>query len=190
VKELFCRDRVYRTAILRFCRAESEGEVSLSRSFIQSRCHWGCSMRNFLLGAAAAALVSSGSAALADPPAQLDFGVYHNGDSAPLENVQLYVYGGRNYCWYDAGWEGPGWYWCGYAWRGGYGWGGLYGWNGWRGGHPGGYSWGGGRGRGGYSHGGYGHASYGHASYGHASSGGRGGGHSARSGGGHGGHHR
>jgi hypothetical protein len=29
-------------------------------------------------------------------------------------NVQ-YVYGGRGYCWYDYGWNGPGWYWCGYA---------------------------------------------------------------------------
>ena len=30
------------------------------------------------------------------------------------EDVQ-YFYGGRNYCWYPYGWNGPGWYWCGYA---------------------------------------------------------------------------
>ena len=26
-----------------------------------------------------------------------------------VDNVQLYVYGGRRYCWYDYGWQGPGW---------------------------------------------------------------------------------
>jgi hypothetical protein len=31
-------------------------------------------------------------------------------------------------------WQGPGWYWCGYAYRTGLGWGGGYEWNGWR--HP------------------------------------------------------
>src|SRR3954452_15781995 len=44
--------------------------------------------------------------------------------SALTENVQLYVFGGRNYCWYDDGWNGPGWYWCGYRYRSGFGWGG------------------------------------------------------------------
>ncbi|WP_156970891.1 hypothetical protein [Beijerinckia mobilis] len=47
-----------------------------------------------------------------------------------IEPVQ-YVWGGRNYCWYPGGWQGPGWYWCGYAWRHGYGWGGGHGWQGW-----------------------------------------------------------
>jgi hypothetical protein len=51
----------------------------------------------------------------------------------PIENA-AYVYGGHNYCWYDEGWRGPGWYWCGYAFRHGLGWGGAVGWNGWRGG--------------------------------------------------------
>jgi hypothetical protein len=50
--------------------------------------------------------------------------------------VLFYPYAGRRYCWYDYGWSGPGWYWCGYAGRRGYGWGGGYGWRGWRGGHP------------------------------------------------------
>lgn len=45
-----------------------------------------------------------------------------------------YVYGGYSYCWYEAGWRGPGWYRCGYALRHGLGWGGAVGWNGWRGG--------------------------------------------------------
>jgi hypothetical protein len=54
---------------------------------------------------------------------------------APVDNVQFF-FGGQNYCWYDSGWQGPGWYWCGYAWRSGYGWGGGMGFHGWT--HPGG----------------------------------------------------
>lgn len=42
-----------------------------------------------------------------------------------------FVFGGRNYCWYDRGWNGPGFYWCGYAFRRGFGWGGGHGWHGW-----------------------------------------------------------
>jgi hypothetical protein len=55
----------------------------------------------------------------------------------PAENVQFF-FGGRNYCWYDNGWQGPGFYWCGCAFRTGLGWGGGYGWDGWHGGGPGG----------------------------------------------------
>jgi hypothetical protein len=54
-------------------------------------------------------------------------------ESSPVENAQ-FVWGGRNYCWYNSAWRGPGWYWCGYAWRRGIGWGGAAGWRGWR--HP------------------------------------------------------
>ncbi|TMJ06442.1 MAG: hypothetical protein E6G97_00030 [Alphaproteobacteria bacterium] len=53
-----------------------------------------------------------------------------------VEKTQ-FVYLGRNYCWYPDGWHGPGFYWCGYAYRTGYGWGGPIGWRGWRGGGPG-----------------------------------------------------
>ena len=42
------------------------------------------------------------------------------------------VFGGHEWCWYDDGWRGPGWYWCGYGARYGYGWGGGEGFNGWR----------------------------------------------------------
>ena len=45
--------------------------------------------------------------------------------TSPIEEVQLYVYGGRRYCFYPDGWRGPGYYWCGYAWRRGFGWGGY-----------------------------------------------------------------
>jgi len=54
-----------------------------------------------------------------------------------IENVQ-FIFGGRRYCWYDDGWQGLGWYWCGYRWRSGLGWGGGEGWHGWRDGQRGG----------------------------------------------------
>lgn len=54
-----------------------------------------------------------------------------------VEHVQ-FIWLGQNYCWYDDGWNGPGWYWCGQYLSPGLGWGGGYGWHGWRGGHRGG----------------------------------------------------
>jgi hypothetical protein len=50
---------------------------------------------------------------------------------AVVEHVQ-YRYGGRRHCWYDDGWNGRGWYWCGYAHRHGHGYGGGEGYRGWR----------------------------------------------------------
>jgi hypothetical protein len=44
--------------------------------------------------------------------------------------AQYYSVGGDDYCWCDEGWQGPGWYWCGYEWDDGLGWGGPYDWNG------------------------------------------------------------
>jgi len=75
------------------------------------------------------------------------------GDALPVQHTQFF-YGGQNYCWYPDGWRGPGYYWCGYAWRRGFGWGGGYGWHGWGGGR--GFRGGGfhGGGRGGGFHGG------------------------------------
>jgi hypothetical protein len=68
-----------------------------------------------------------------------------------------YFFGGEQYCWYSDGWEGPGWYWCGYAWRDGLGWGGPRGWHGWHrgGGHGGGHLGGGGHVGGGHIGGGH-----------------------------------
>lgn len=54
--------------------------------------------------------------------------------ASPIEKSQYYSFDDDDYCWYDEGWEGPGWYWCGYEWESGLGWGGPYGWNGWGGG--------------------------------------------------------
>ena len=105
----------------------------------------------------------------------------------PVEKTQLFIFGGRHYCFYLDGWHGPGWYWCGYEFRRGFGWGGPEGWHGWyrRGhgfhGNRGGHEMRGGVGMGHGGHGGMGHGGMGHGGMGHG-----GGGHG---GGGHGGHH-
>ena len=76
--------------------------------------------------------------AQAAPVASLSYAFDTGGAQPVLEPAQFvrggYFYAGRNYCWYDSAWSGPGWYWCGYPWRRGYGWGGGYGWRGWGGG--------------------------------------------------------
>jgi hypothetical protein len=80
---------------------------------------------------------------------------------APMENAQFF-FGGQNYCWYDAGWQGPGWYWCGYANRRGLGWGGGAGFHGWqRGGGRGGHGGHVGRPSGGHVRPGGGHGGHG-----------------------------
>jgi hypothetical protein len=91
---------------------------------------------SFRVFALAAAFVAAGFATnrasampLSDPA----------GIRAALEDVSItakvqYSWGGRNYCWYDDGWNGPGWYWCGQYLTRGIGWGGGVGWHGWRGG--------------------------------------------------------
>jgi len=94
-------------------------------------------MRNkvvMLIGAAVLAtpmMIKPSAAAVGAAPAGLS-------DAADqliaTENAQ-YSWGGRRYCWYDDGWSGPGFYWCGYSWRRGLGWGGPVGWRGW--GHSG-----------------------------------------------------
>jgi hypothetical protein len=88
-----------------------------------------------MLVVAAGALVLGGAlaagraqAAVQDGPSALGV-ASENG--ALAEQVQ-FRWGGYNYCWYDDGWRGPGWYWCGYAYRAGFGWGGPVGWNNWR----------------------------------------------------------
>jgi hypothetical protein len=45
--------------------------------------------------------------------------------------ADVHVFRGHDFCFYFDGWNGPGWYRCGYAWRSGLGWGGVYGWNDW-----------------------------------------------------------
>lgn len=73
------------------------------------------------------------------PPANAQADAIVGAVAAGIANS--YAFGGQNYCFYPNGWRGPGWYWCGYAFRSGLGWGGPVGWHGWRrpgfGGRPG-----------------------------------------------------
>jgi hypothetical protein len=85
-------------------------------------------IKRLILGAAGAASLLGGAVAANASPL-LVRGVDEPG-AAVVEQAQ-YVYSGHNYCWYDGGWRGPGWYWCGYAGRRGLGWGGVAGWRGW-----------------------------------------------------------
>jgi hypothetical protein len=55
-------------------------------------------------------------------------------DSLTLIHPVQFVFGGHKHCWYPDGWNGPGWYWCGYRLRKGRGWGGGEGYRGWK--HP------------------------------------------------------
>ena len=41
-------------------------------------------------------------------------------DLSSIKQAQ-FIFGGRNYCFYLDGWHGPGFYWCGYAYRRGLG---------------------------------------------------------------------
>jgi hypothetical protein len=97
-------------------------------------------MRKFALSLVLATALTAGTALTG--AAQAAPGVAGQLDAAAgginmVERTQ-FIFGGRNYCWYAGGWRGPGWYWCGYAWRRGYGWGGGRGWHGW---HNGGRGW-------------------------------------------------
>ena len=96
-------------------------------------------MRKFVTGLATLAAIAAGVTTLStrsDAAGLPGTGVLNGAaDSiAVTENVQLYMFGGRRHCWYDDGWQGPGWYWCGYRHRRGFGWGGGAGWHGWGGG--------------------------------------------------------
>jgi hypothetical protein len=112
---------------------------------------------------ALAVALALGGAVLAGPVAAMPAGPLALPSAASDVQQVQYIYGGRNYCWYGNGWHGPGYYWCGYAFRRGFGWGGGYGWRGWGGGGRGprvGYYRGGGY-RGGGFHGGGFHGGHG-----------------------------
>jgi hypothetical protein len=65
---------------------------------------------------------SSAAASVGDATKALD----------PVQKAQ-YFWDGYEYCWYDDGWNGPGWYVCNYGpWISGLWWGGPFGWHHWR----------------------------------------------------------
>src|SRR5277367_513867 len=105
------------------CSRNSEGIEAMSR----------LSLPTALLLALFLPLVRSGAEAGVGNRAGEAFCAWKR--SPPIEKVQYFSFDDQDYCWYDDGWNGPGWYWCGYESDQGAGWGGPYGWNGWGGGH-------------------------------------------------------
>ncbi|MFZ2108153.1 MAG: hypothetical protein WAV18_22700 [Roseiarcus sp.] len=84
------------------------------------------------LGGAAQASVADGLVSGTAPRvSQVQFAQFNPLD-IPGAIVGGLMFGGHNYCWYDDGWSGPGYYWCGYGYYNGYGYGGGEGWHGWR----------------------------------------------------------
>jgi hypothetical protein len=80
---------------------------------------------------AVAVFVGFIGSAQAAPVSQIDHLSGVSNQFRQVEETQ-FVYRHRRYCFYPNGWHGPGFYWCGYAWRRGFGWGGPRGWHGWR----------------------------------------------------------
>jgi len=151
---------------------------------------------------AGASMIGVGAAPMVAPAA-----ICNAADSLNVVERAAFIWLGHNYCWYDDGWNGPGWYWCDQYRVHGIGWGGGYGWHG---GHAGGGRGGhahaaavyGGHARAAVVHGGHTHAALVHGGHAHAavshrgggghahgavSHGGGGGGHARGGGGGHGG---
>ena len=128
-------------------------------------------MRKFVITVATATVVLAGAPISAGAaPIVAPGSIRGAADNLNLVEHAQFLWLGRNYCWYDNGWNGPGWYWCGQYLTPGIGFGGGYGWHNWRGGHPGGGHPGGGHPRGGHPGGGHpggGHPGGGHPGGGH-----------------------
>jgi hypothetical protein len=116
-------------------RGSLRGEFTRILQFGQSRFEEETMQRIGLTLTAAVALIAGGTvadrlqAAPIGPPEGLRAAL---GSLDTIEKAQAFVWQGRRYCWYDDGWHGPGFYWCGYARRHGLGWGGGAGWHGWQ----------------------------------------------------------
>jgi hypothetical protein len=82
-----------------------------------------------LLVAAGALAVGTQANAVSIPPGGLNPAL---AETDIVDQAAVYVYEGRRFCFYFDGWNGPGWYRCGFAFRRGLGWGGTYGWRSWR----------------------------------------------------------
>ncbi len=93
--------------------------------------------RAWLCAVGLAAVLGMAGAARATPAAPAAPAIDRSAAQLDVVDRAAYVYRGRSYCWYPGGWNGPGWYRCGYSGRHGYGWGGANGWQGWYFGPPG-----------------------------------------------------
>ncbi len=157
-------------------------------------------MRRFAVSIAATVFIAGApiiGASVGAAPMVAPGAIRDAADSLNMVERAQFVWLGHNYCWYDDGWNGPGWYWCGEYLYSGMGWGGGYGWHHWHGGHPRAYYHGAHVSHGAnvshanvsharVSHANVSHANVSHANVSHGSGGHGGGGHG---GGGHGGKH-
>ena len=57
-------------------------------------------------------------------------------DRLSLVEQTQFIFEDKEYCWYESGWNGPGWYLCGYNMNRGSGYGGPSGWHDWDRNHP------------------------------------------------------
>ena len=73
----------------------------------------------FKLASITLALAGAGSLGASAAPA----GGATRAPASLIEQAQFF-WNHQQYCFYEDGWHGPGWYVCGNAWRRGYGWGG------------------------------------------------------------------
>jgi hypothetical protein len=92
-------------------------------------------MRKFLLATAAATALAATAASMSGFAQAAATGP-STGIRAAIDDLNVvqdaqFVFGGQRHCWYTRGWNGTGWYRCGYSSRRGHGWGGGEGWNGW-----------------------------------------------------------
>ena len=91
-------------------------------------------MRKFRFSLAVAAALTAGASLFGSAetaPIVSPNGLFATADSGNMIEDAHYVWAGKGYCWYDDGWNGAGWYRCGYASRSGKGWGGPQGWHDW-----------------------------------------------------------
>jgi hypothetical protein len=91
-------------------------------------------MRKLVLGGLA--IVASAALTTIVRPSQAGIiaplGLREAADQLRVTETVQFSWRGKRYCWYNAGWRGPGWYQCGFRTRRGRGWGGPAGWHGWR----------------------------------------------------------
>jgi hypothetical protein len=92
-------------------------------------------MRKFLLATAAATALAATAASMSGFAQAAATGP-SSGIRTAIDDLNVvqdaqFVFGGQRHCWYARGWNGTGWYRCGYSSRRGHGWGGGEGWNGW-----------------------------------------------------------
>jgi hypothetical protein len=92
-------------------------------------------MRKFLLATAAATALAATAASMSGFAQAAATGP-SSGIRTAIDDLNVvqdaqFVFGGQRHCWYTRGWNGTGWYRCGYSSRRGHGWGGGEGWNGW-----------------------------------------------------------